>query len=85
MRHTVNRSLPLLALAGIGWLVWSVSRREAHSPMALLPQPQPKGESGQKSAGHAASGARTGAAAGKAKPAPKPVKPAKPDAAAEGF
>ncbi|MDP3339685.1 hypothetical protein [Frigidibacter sp.] len=40
MRHSLHRSLPLLALAGIGWLFWSAGRRDPRSPVGLLARPQ---------------------------------------------
>jgi len=50
MRHFVPRSLPLLALAGIGWLIWSARRRDTLSPAALLAPPQKPGSGPAKSA-----------------------------------
>ncbi|AMY69671.1 hypothetical protein [Frigidibacter mobilis] len=50
MRHFVPRSLPLLALAGIGWLIWSARRRDTLSPTGLLAPPQKPGSGPTKSA-----------------------------------
>ncbi|MBC7139332.1 MAG: hypothetical protein H5U17_11455 [Defluviimonas sp.] len=67
MRHSLSRSLPLLALAGIGWLFWSSSRRDARAPAAFLPQPK-DGEAAPPKP------TNTGAAAD----GPPPVRPAGP-------
>lgn len=43
MRLSLHRSLPLLALAGIGWLVWSAGQPGKRPTAGLLPQPQGAG------------------------------------------
>lgn len=79
MRHSLNRSLPLLALAGIGWLFWSAGRREPRSPAGYLPRPQPQGTE----PGAAKPVTR---AASVVKPAsPKPAEAANSGAPAKGF
>jgi len=43
MRHSLNRTLPLLALAGLGWLFWSAGRTGQTGPAGLLAQPRDTG------------------------------------------
>lgn len=40
MRHSLHRTLPLLAIAGIGWLFWSAGRRDTAGPAGYLPKPR---------------------------------------------
>lgn len=88
MRHSLNRTLPLLALAGIGWLFWSAGRAGQTSPVGLLPQPRGTDRPGSDARGKAPLKTPSGAKK-KAKPAqsapPKPGKPANSGAPVNGF
>ncbi len=78
MRHSLSRSLPLLALAGIGWLFWSSSRRDARAPAAFLPQPKDGEAPGAASRPAAKAAPPKPADTGAAADGPPPVRPAGP-------
>ena len=84
MRHMLYRNLPLLVLAGIGWLFWSAGKSSQPPATGLLPQPQgagrpkagakaatmPVGKSSGKSAARSAPGAQSGTAGAANSPDP---------------
>jgi len=89
MRYTLQRSLPLLALAGIGWLFWSAGRAGPPRPVGLLPQP--KDSDAFNTGAPAKTPVKSGSGTGKKKSksgksaAPKPGTPANSGAPVSGF